>query len=360
MSDLKYWAGFRIIQGIGRARFSQLLDYFGNLEKAWHANRAELIASGLDNNTVDSIVTKRPLISLDAEMEKLEKHNVKVLTWNMPEFPSKLKEIYNVPPVLYVKGEFSIPEDEWAIGVVGTRRVTSYGRQVTEHIVRDLAQNKITVVSGLARGVDSVAHRTALETGGRTIAVLACGLDIIYPPENRKLAQQIIEQGALMSDYPLGTIPKSENFPPRNRIISGLSLGVLVTEAGEKSGSLITARLALEQNRDVFAVPGNIFSPMSKGTNHLIQDGAKLARDAQDILEEFNLTAISSQLEMKEIIPSNEMESQILKCLSLEPIHIDEICCQAQLPITTVSSTLAMMELKGMAKQVGGMNYVKY
>jgi DNA processing protein len=358
MTDLKYWVGFRLIQGVGRARFSQLLSYFGRMENAWHASPAELRLAGLDGKTVNSIVGRRPNISLDAEMEKIEKCKVRVLTWNMAEFPAKLKEIYDVPPVLYIKGEL-LPEDELAVAVVGTRRVTRYGQQVTEQLAKNLAQSKITVVSGLAWGVDSIAHQAALEAGGRTIAVLGCGLDMVYPSRNAKLAHQIVEeQGALVSDYPLGTKPKAENFPPRNRIISGLSLGVLVIEAGERSGALITARLALEQNRDVFAVPGSILSPMSRGTNRLIQDGAKLVQDVQDILQELNLAAIPLQLEMRETIPSNETESQILKCLSQEQIHIDEICRTTQIPITVVSSTLAMMELKGMVQQTGGMNYV--
>jgi DNA processing protein len=357
MSDLKYWVGFKLIPGIGRARFSQLLEYFGNLERAWHANPTELRAAGLDSKAIDSIMALRPKLSLEAEMEKLARYKVKVLTWNDMAFPAKLKEIYDVPPVLYIRGALT-PEDEWAISVVGTRRITTYGRQVTEQIVRDLARNKITIVSGLARGVDSVAHRAALEAGGRTIAVFACGLDMVYPAENLKLAQQIMEQGALVSDYPLGVRPKAENFPPRNRIISGLSLGVLVTEAGEGSGALLTANLALEQNREVFAIPGSILSPASRGTNRLIQDGAKLVRDAQDILEELNLTMVPQQLEMKETIPSNEIEAQLLSYISFEPTHIDEICRESHLPISLVSSTLAMMELKGMVRQIGGMNYI--
>jgi len=196
-----------------------------------------------------------------------------------------------------------------------------------------------------------------MEAGGRTIAVLACGLDLVYPAENVKMAQAIMGQGALISEYPLGTRPKAENFPRRNRIMSGLSLGVVVTEAGEGSGALITANLALEQNREVFAVPGSILSPTSRGTNRLIQDGAKLVRNAQDILEELNLTMIPQQLEMRELVTADETESLLLKHLRHEPTHIDEVCRRSHLPIATVSSTLAMMELKGMVRQLGGMNY---
>ena len=356
MSDLKYWIGFNRIPGIGRARFSQLETYFGNLEQAWHAGASDLRSAGLDSRSIESIIASRPNISLDAEMEMLERYRVEVLTWNDPTFPTRLKEIYDVPPLLYIRGTLA-PEDEWAIAVVGTRRATIYGRDVTERLVADLARNRITIVSGLARGIDSLAHRTAMEAGGRTIAVLACGLDLVYPAENVKMAQAIMEQGALISEYPLGTRPKAENFPRRNRIMSGLSLGVVVTEAGEGSGALITANLALEQNREVFAVPGSILSPASHGTNRLIQDGAKLVRNAQDILEELNLTMIPQQLEMRELVTADETESLLLRHLRHEPTHIDEVCRRSRLPIATVSSTLAMMELKGMVRQLGGMNY---
>ena len=356
MSDLKYWVGFNRIPGIGRAKFSQLESYFSNLEQAWHAGPADLKSAGLDTRSIEAIVASRPNISPDAEMEMLERYQVKALTWNDPAFPDRLKEIYDVPPLLYIRGALAA-EDEWAIAIVGTRRATIYGRDVTERLVTDLVNNRITIVSGLAHGIDSVAHRTALKAGGRTIAIFACGLDLVYPAENTKLAQAIIEQGALISEYPLGTRPKADNFPRRNRIMSGLSLGVVVTEAGESSGALITANLALEQNREVFAIPGSILSPASRGTNRLIQDGAKLVRNVQDILEELNLTMIPQQLEMRELVPADETESLLLKHLRNEPIHIDEVCRRSQLPIATVSSTLAMMELKGMVRHLGGMNY---
>jgi len=356
MSDLKYWVGFNRISGVGRARFSQIESHFGTMERAWHAGPSEFKAAGLDAKSIEAIVAARPTISLDAEMEMLARHNVKVLTWSDPAFPPRLKEIYDVPPLLYVRGNLTT-EDEWAIAVVGTRLATVYGRDVTERLVAELVQNRITVVSGLARGIDSVAHRAALEARGRTIAVLACGLDMVYPGENVKLAQAIMEQGALVSEYPIGTRPKAEHFPRRNRIMSGLCLGVVVTEAGESSGALITANLALEQNREVFAIPGSIFSPASRGTNRLIQDGAKLVSSAQDILEELNLTMIPRQLEMPELVPADDTESLILSHLRHEPVHIDEVCRLSRLPIATVSSTLAMMELKGMVRQVGGMNY---
>jgi DNA processing protein len=327
------------------------------MEHAWQATPSQLKTAGLGQRVVQAIVEHRHRITLDAEMERLERYGVKVLTWNDAHFPARLKEIYDVPPLLYIRGEL-IPEDEWLLAVVGTRRATMYGREVTERIVSDLAQGGLTIVSGLARGIDSIAHRAALKAGGRTIAVFGCGLDIVYPAENKGLAQAIMEHGALISERHLGVKPKAENFPRRNRIMSGLSLGVLVAEAGEGSGALITARLALEQNREVFAIPGSILSPFSRGTNRLIQEGAKLVRNANDILEELNLTMVPQQLEMKELIPSNEAEAHLLRQLSLEPTHIDELCRSTNLPISVVSSTLAMMELKGMVRGVGRMNYI--
>jgi len=296
--DIKYWVGFSLISGIGRVRLTQLENYFTNLENAWKAAPADLKHSGMDSGSINAITTWRPKISLEAEMEKLDRYGVKVFTWHDQNYPSRLKEIYDYPPLLYVRGSL-LPEDEWCLAVVGTRRATVYGRQVTEEIVADLAQSKITIVSGLARGIDSVAHHSALEAGGRSIAIFACGLDIVYPSENANLARRIIQQGALISEYPLGTKPRADNFPRRNRIMSGLSLGVLVVEAGKTSGALITAHLALEQNREVFAIPGSILSPASSGTNQLIQDGAKLVHNYSDILEELNLTGVAQQIGLK-------------------------------------------------------------
>jgi DNA processing protein len=357
VDELKYWVAFSGIPGIGRVRISQLKEYFGSLQDAWKAPEGKLKQAGLDSRSIDALVTLRPRISLDAEMEKLERYRVKVLVYEDPLYPSRLKEIYDYPPVLYVRG--SLPaEDEPCLAIVGTRRPTIYGRQVTEEIVADLARSKITIISGLARGIDSVAHRAALDAGGKTIAVFGSGLDIVYPGENAKLAQAIMEHGALVSEYPLGVKPKAENFPLRNRIMSGLSLGVLVVEAGERSGALITAHQAVEQNREVFAIPGSILSPASQGTNRLIQEGAKLVRNYTDILQELNLTIVVQQAEIKEFSPADEIESAILKQLTSEPSHIDEICRRSGLTMPEVSSTLAMLELKGIAKQVGNMNYV--
>ena len=355
--DIRYWVGFSLIPGIGRVKLAQLENYFGDLENAWKASAAEFKRAGLDSGSIQAITSWQPKISPEAEIEKLDRYGVKVFLYNNPSYPPRLKEIYDYPPILYVRGSL-LPQDEWCLAVVGTRRATVYGRQVTEEIVTDLAQSKITIVSGLAKGIDSVAHQTALTASGRSIAVFACGLDIVYPSENADLARHIMQQGALISEYPLGTRPKAENFPRRNRIMSGLSLGVLVTEADEISGAMITAHMALEQNREVFAIPGSILSPTSRGTNHLIQEGAKLVRDYTDILEELNLMTVARQMEMKEIMPASDTESLLLKHLRAEPTHVDEVCRNSGLPVATVSSTLAMMELKGLVRQQGPMSYV--
>ncbi len=355
--EIKYWVGFSFITNIGRVRLGRLEDHFGSLESAWRADAAELARAGLDATSVRSVVDWRPRVDLDAEMEKLELNDVRALIWRDDGYPARLREIHDYPPIIYVKGTI-LPDDEWCLGVVGTRRSSAYGRQVTEEIVADLARNRITIVSGLARGIDAAAHRAALGAGGRTIAVCGSGLDIVYPDEHTSLAQSIIEHGALISEHPLGTKPLREHFPRRNRILSGISLGVLVVEADIGSGALITAGTALEQNREVLAVPGSILSPGSRGTNRLIQEGAKLVRDCGDVLEELNLGSVAQQLELTEIVPESDIEATLAKELSAEPKHIDEVCRDSGLPVATVSSTLAMMEIRGMVKSVGNMKYV--
>jgi DNA processing protein len=355
--ELQYWVGFNIVPGIGRVKFSQIETYFGKLENAWKAPAGEFKKAGLDSGTIQSIENLRPQIDLPAEMERLEKNAVQAYTYHDSAYPSRLKEVYDYPPLIYIKGAL-LPQDELCLAVVGTRQATIYGRQVTEEIVEDLVKHKVTIVSGLARGIDTVAHRRALECGGRTAAIMAGGLDTIYPAENANLAVRIIENGALVSEYPLGAKPRPDNFPRRNRIMSGMSLGVLVVEANDSSGAVITAHMASEQNREVFAVPGSILSPMSRGTNTLIQEGAKLVRNCNDILEELELTAGIQQLEMKEIEPLSEVESVLIKELGSEPTHIDQVCHNSGLPVATVSSNLAIMEIKGLVRQVSAMNYV--
>lgn len=268
-----------------------------------------------------------------------------------------MKEIEQPPPILYVRGDV-LPEDHFAVAIVGTRRVTPYGRQVTEELSAFLAGNGVTVVSDLARGVDAIAHSAALKAGGRTIAVFGSGVDRIYPPENRALAEQMMTRGAVVSDFPVGTPPESSNFPPRNRIISGLSMAVVVIVAGETSGALITAEFAAEQGREIFAVAGSILAPQSKGTNKLIQQGALPLLTPQDIMQALNLTRVGEQKAARKILSADAVEAQVLDLLNNEPVHVDEIRNQTGLPIEKVSAALVMMELKGMVRQVGGMHYV--
>ena len=285
MSNLKrYWVGFNLVKGIGPARLRLLLNYFGDITTAWRATPQQLRSAGLNPKLVETFIQMRTEISLDKVWERIIKQGIQVLTWEDDAYPRRLKEIDQPPPVLYVRGTL-IPEDEWAVAIVGTRRVTPYGRQVADDIAGSLARSGVTIVSGLARGVDAIAHKSALSYGGRTLAVMGCGVDRIYPPEHRSLARDLMNNGSLISDYAPGTPPDGVNFPPRNRIISGLSMAVIVIEAGERSGALITAGYAADQGREVFAVPGSIVAPQSKGTNRLIQNGARPLLEPRDVLE---------------------------------------------------------------------------
>ncbi len=358
VSDLRYWIGFNIVRGIGPKRLRALLSYFGDVERAWNAPADELRRAGLDRRSLQNLLAARSSVDLDEQLRRVERAGVRVLTWESDEYPPLLREISEPPPVLYVRGAFTAA-DAWAIAVVGTRRASVYGKEVTRRLTSALARSGITIVSGLARGIDGVAHRAALDAGGRTIAVLGCGIDHIYPPEHRSLAREIAARGVLVSDYPLGTPPEGRNFPPRNRIISGLSLGVLVTEAGRRSGALITADFAADQGRDVFAVPGSILAHGSVGTNSLIRDGAKPVLKPEDILEELNLTMVPEYTAARETLPADETEAAILRHLSAEPLHVDELRQQVGLPIAQVTSTLALLELKGLVRAVGGMMYVR-
>jgi DNA processing protein len=353
----RYWVAWNLVKGIGAVRFRTLLSAFGDAQSAWQASPEALREAGLGEKVTGNVAKMRTQISLDKVWEKLEAGNIQVLTWDDEAYPRRLKEIDQPPPVLYLRGNL-LPEDEWAVAIVGTRRVTAYGRQVAEEMASGLARNGVTVISGLARGVDSIAHQAAIDAGGRTIAVLGTGVDQIYPPENRRLAEQILQQGALVSDYPLGTPPDGINFPPRNRIISGLSLAVVIVEAGLTSGALITASFAAEQGRDVFAVPGNITAAQSQGTNRLIQDGATPLLNPQQVLEALNLTMVSEHRSARQVLPTDPIEKQVYQVLGAEPLHVDEIRMRTDMPIAQVSATLALMELKGMVRQVGGMNYV--
>lgn len=357
MDEKKYWVGFNLIKGIGAVRLQGLIAYFGDLQTAWGADPVSLAEAGLGAKVIERVLAARKNINLDQVWAKIESQGIKILTWQDEAYPTRLKEIDQPPPVMYIRGEY-LPDDLFAVAIVGTRRVTPYGRQITEELAGFLASNGITVVSGLARGVDAIAHQTALRAGGRTIGILGSGVDKIYPPEHLKLAEQMMERGAIMSDYAVGTPPDASNFPPRNRIISGLSLAVVVIEAGETSGALITAEFAAEQGREIFAVPGSILAPQSKGTNKLIQKGAQPLLSVNDIMQALDFTRIGEHKAARKVIPADETEARVLNVLGSEPLHVDEIRNQAGLPIEKVSATLVLMELKGMVRQVGGMNYV--
>ncbi len=362
-NQTKYWVALNQVKRLGAVRFKKLENHFDDLGRAWVAGPRELHNAGLEDAVVSALVEARGRISPDDEMDRLEKAGVQALTWRDPAYPPRLKHIDDPPPVLYVKGTL-VPEDERAVAIVGTRNPTSYGREAAAALSGDLARCGITIVSGLALGVDTASHRAALTQEGRTVAVVANGLNLIYPRDNTSLSRQIEEQGAVVSEYPLGTRPDPKGFPRRNRLISGMSLGTLVVEAGEKSGARWTVYHALEQNREVFCVPGSIFSPASRLTNRLIQDGAKLVSSHKDILEELNLTVVTRQIEMRlaeSLPPSPDAgdEADLLRCLDHEPTHIDEIGRSASLPIATVGSLLTMLELKGLVKQVGAMHYVR-
>ncbi len=356
-AQLRYWLGFNAVPGIGPMRLRRLLDHFGDVRAAWEASEAALRGVGLDRRTLASLLHARRALDLDALLRHLEATPFHALTWDDERYPRLLRQLESSPPLLFVWGEIR-PEDEWAIALVGTRKATTYGREVARRLASELARSGLTVVSGLARGIDAVAHRAALEAGGRTLAVLGSGLDRIYPQEHRRLARQIAEHGAVLSEYPLGTPPDAANFPPRNRIISGLSRAVVVVEAGMKSGALITADYAADQGREVFAVPGSILSPASAGCNRLLRDGASIVTEAEDILIPLGMERIVEAREAQALLPSNPTEALILQHLSAEPMHVDELARRCGLPAAEVSGTLVVMELKGMVRQVTALHYV--
>ncbi len=361
-AELACWVAFTRVRGIGPMRFGRLLNYFGSAELAWRAGASDLLAAGLDARCTEALLAQRAKAPPEAELERLERAHVEAIALPDPRYPELLSEIYLPPPVFFLRGSLA-SADAWAVAIVGTRKASPYGTQVTEMLAGELAHQQVTIVSGLAVGIDTIAHKAALKAGGRTLAVLGSGLDIIYPYENTKLAAEIREHGALISEYPLGARPEAGNFPARNRIVSGLSRGVLVTEAPDKSGALITAARALEQNREVFAVPGPIPDSLlrahSEGTNRLIQQGAKLVMRVQDILDELQFQQVPQQQAMRAILPATDTEAALLTLLTDAPEaqHIDELCRAANLPTGEVASTLVMMELKGLVRQVSPMTY---
>ncbi|MDD2753370.1 MAG: DNA-processing protein DprA [Candidatus Portnoybacteria bacterium] len=357
----KYFHAFNLFnERIGPMRFKKLLGYFGSLEQAWkNGSQQDFVLAGLEEDLAQEIAVRRPQIDLEKELAKLDKENIGIITILDEDYPKLLKEIYDPPHIMYIKGELK-QEDEFAIAVVGTRKLSTYGQQVTTCLSRELAQAGLTIVSGLALGIDTLAHLAALEQKTRTIAVLGSSIDrfSIFPAQNKSLAEKIAQNGAVLSEYPMGSAALPHHFPARNRIVSGLSLGTLVVEAPQKSGAMITANSALSQNREVFAVPGSIFSDKSTGPNSLIKNGAKLAVCAQDILEELNLQNLASNIAVAKIAPDNPEEESILKILSHDPLPVDLIVQETKMSAAVVNATLSIMEMKGKIKNLGGMQYV--
>ena len=358
MNERQYWLGFSLVPGIGPKRLLLLARAFGTLRSAWEAGETPLREAGLDSEASANLLRTRNQVDLDLEMAKIERAGAKLLTPEDADYPSLLKNLPDPPLALYVRGTLTA-QDDLALSIVGTRKATAYGRDASAYFARQLAQQGVTIVSGLAHGIDSAAHRGALDAGGRTLAVMGCGIDRIYPSNNAELARHIVEHGALISEFPVGSKPEARHFPRRNRIISGLSLGVLVVEAPEQSGAMITATLAGEQGRDVFAVPGSIFSGTSSGTNRLIQDGAKLVITVDDILDELNIAhrKVEARAITKHIAPPGDKEAALLRYLGAEPLPIDELVRQSALSAAEVLGTLTLLELQGYVETDGRGKY---
>jgi len=364
--NLKYWLAINKIPNLGPVTIKKLWEHFGSIRAVWQAGAEEIWkVEGLNRPAAKAFLEHREQIKLEEEWEAVEREKITVITLEDENYPKNLKYIYDPPPVLFVKGKLDF---EKAVAIVGTRKASHYGLEVSKKLAEGLASVGIVVVSGLALGIDTAAHQGALAAGGKTIAVLGSGLDIIYPPQNRILAQDIWKSGCLLSEFPLGTKSEKGNFPRRNRIISGLSLGVIVVEGQYDSGAMITAKLALEQGREVFAVPGNVQSEQAKGPHWLIKQGAKLVETVEDVLEElkFELPAVPppsssapKALEIKQaslnLLPE---EQKIFSLLSREPKHLDAIAVESGLSVPQVSSLLMMLELKNIVRQLPGKFFV--
>ena len=359
-SDVAYRAAFSHVAGIGPARLNALERFFESLDEAWGADRTALQEAGLDQRTIEELETTRATLDPHETYQRVVDSGITALTPDDDGYPRRLREIADPPPLLYVRGEL-LDRDEWSLAIVGTRRPTPYGVQVTRTLTAELANSGLTIVSGLARGVDGIAHETTLERRGRTVAVVASGLDRVYPPEHKRLASQILDSGgALISEYPLGTRPDARFFPRRNRIIAGVTLGTLVTEAGEKSGTWHTVTSALDQGREVFAVPGPITSEQSAGANNVIKRGlGKLVTCAQDVLDELNVGPIERQAQLAEQLPEDPAEAALLERIGHDPIHVDELSRLLQQPVHETAAAMATLELKGLIHQVGPMTYAR-
>ncbi|HEY8464799.1 MAG TPA: DNA-processing protein DprA [Bacillota bacterium] len=357
-TELEYWLAWNQVPGVGPSRFYKLQREFGSMKQAWLA-KAEELELLIGAKAVAGWRKVKRHWDGQNEFARLERYHFKVYCYPDVAYPANLKQIPDPPPVLYCWGGLEY-RDQVAVAVVGTRNPTPVGSFHARELGAQLSRQGLTVVSGMARGIDSFAHQGALETGGRTIAVLGCGLDVVYPPENRKLMESIAGQGAVISEYPLGTPPLAGNFPARNRIISGLSLGVVVVEAARDSGSLITADLALEQGREVFAVPGNIENEGSRGPHKLIREGAVLVENYQDILAELAIPQLNrDELGTVQTSDLTDLEARVYAVLDREPVHIDQIQRKAALTAAEVNFTLTQLELKGIAKRFPGQLYLR-
>ncbi|MCA9912677.1 MAG: DNA-processing protein DprA [Anaerolineae bacterium] len=343
--DKLFWLAFSLVPQIGSVRMQHLRKIFGTLETAWGAADEQLRQSGLPEQSVRSILQGRKTLNLEAEWRKIERMGIEFLIWDDPAFPESLRNIQDAPSVLYVRGKL-LPTDERALAIVGTRKASRYGIDAANYIAKEVAEHGVTIVSGLAHGIDAAAHQGALAAQGRTIAVLGNGIDRIYPADHQELAEKIAQNGAIISEYPLGSPPSGAHFPRRNRIISGLSLGVLIGEAPMRSGAIITAEAALEQGKEVFAIPANIFNQVGTGGNRLIQEGARLVMHPRDILEELNIAYMRQETRSKtvKLAPGSDAETQILNILEADPIHIDEVIRQTGLAAAEVIAALTLLE----------------
>ncbi len=361
MNDLERMVVLNMIEDLGSVRTQSLLEYFGSLREAFEAREKELErVKGIGSKIAERVVNSIKAIDGSKELELAERHGVRIITFLDEDYPERLRNVYGPPMVLYVKGKI-LPQDALAIAIVGSRHASFYGMQNSERLGFELASRGITIVSGLARGIDSSAHKGALKAKGRTLAILGSGILNIYPEEHTILADAISKQGAVVSEFPMATIPDRGNFPKRNRIISGLSLGVVVVEAAEKSGALITSDIAMEQGKEVFAVPGKIDSMTSKGTNGLIKQGAKLAESCDDILEELHLQISTSLKAGENSLPQvlDKEESLVYNLLSSEPQHIDELSEATRMGVTRISGILLNLEMRRLTRQLPGKNFVK-
>ena len=349
-----------LIRGVGPRIRRTLLDQFGSPAEILNAPRQELLnVPGIGTKLADAIIYREAKSTAEDELRRCRENGYQILFEDLPEYPSLLREMPDPPSLLYCNGSL-LPEDELAVAIVGSRKCTHYGLQQAEKIAAALARAGITIVSGLARGIDQAAHTGALKAGGRTIAVMATGLAHIYPPEHRDLAQDVASQGAIVTEFPLDQAPVAGLFPQRNRIISGFSMGVVLIEAGRKSGALHTARHAYEQGREVFAVPGRIDHPASAGCHDLIRDGAMLVRDVDDILEGLGpaktpvMTAQNREVHTPRELSLSEFERDVLNLVTLEPQHLNEIVQSSELDSSRILSTLTILEMRKVVKRLPG------